>query len=173
MSAFRPLMRVFVSAISTWVPHLVTVLALMEGSAGKLLLSTASLTSSHPGAPRWSTLGFILRFSHLPEYVKQEDHRKIIAQGVIGYIYWAMMTGLREIKDQESVFQWKRTAKMALHNLACYGSPSPARLLFDYCLNSRNPVKWYFAIREPAQFFILMQSPGCMFIRMAKRWIRK
>lgn len=127
VSAFRPFLGVFTESISTWGPHFVTLLTWLERQGGKVFISPIQLIV-HSGKTEWSSLDCVIRFSHIPEYLKKPYNQSSIAQCIWQEVYyWALLLGLREITGSESIHRWQRIRQSARQNLSAYGAKSPLR----------------------------------------------
>lgn len=124
MPSFRPLLGLFADGISTWGPQFVAVLGLLERQGGKALLSVTSLIPEPPGVPRWSTLDFIVRFSHTPEYVVQPDSQRTVAEHIKLIVPWALLMGLREAGQLAQIRKWQRIRRLVGQNLRSYQARS-------------------------------------------------
>ena len=121
MSSFRPLLWLYNDSISTWGPHLVMVLALLERRGGKVLLSPTSLISESNNLCRWSTLDFIVRFSRLPDYLVQPEHQKAIAEQIwLEWVASALLLGLRETSGPVQIRKWRQAQRSVGCNLRAY-----------------------------------------------------
>lgn len=126
VSAFQPLLWLFVTSASTWAPHTVAVLKLLESKKSRILLSSAELITEAPAAARWPTLDFILGFSRLPEYLDDPSDQKRAAERIWQQtVYWALLLGLRETCDHDRIRKWKRTRMLVQKTLKSYGARSP------------------------------------------------
>jgi len=170
ISSFRSLLGLFTESISTWGPQLVAVLALLEKREGTVLTSTTRLITKPPGNTHWSTLDFIVRFSHVPEYLQQTRHQTLVAQCIWEYYYWALLTGLRELNSPVTIHRWQRIRKLARQNLKAYGASSP---IWDVILK-----KWYRAgsrksslgtLHQALLLTILSCCPAGLFFAVLKR----
>jgi glycosyltransferase involved in cell wall biosynthesis len=125
-SVFQPMLWLLVATASTWAPHTVAVLRILESGRSKVLLSSTELIPQPPGAARWPTLDFILGFSRLPEYLHDEADQKLAAERIWKEIvYWALLMGLRETAHHDHVKKWKRTRVIVQKVLKSYGAKSP------------------------------------------------
>jgi len=140
IASFRPFLYVYTDSISTWGPQMVIILAFLEERKGEVLICPTQLITEAPGAPRWSTLGFIIRFSHVPEYLKEPRHQTLLAQLIWEYYDWALLAGLRELNSPATIHRWQRIRKLARQNLKAYGAKSP---IWNVLLK-----KWYLAGRR-------------------------
>jgi glycosyltransferase involved in cell wall biosynthesis len=120
MPSFQPLLWLFVYSISTCGSQMVMVFKLLESRGGTVLLSPVSILTEEPEA-HWSSLDFIIRFSHLPEYLAQPEHQKLVAEKIWLEVYqWALLLGLRETGQPEQIEKWQRIQKLTLKNLKAY-----------------------------------------------------
>jgi glycosyltransferase involved in cell wall biosynthesis len=121
MSSFRPLLWLYNDSISTWGPHLVMVLALLERQGGKVLLSPTGLISESNNLCRWSTLDFIVRFSHLPDYLVRPEHQKVMAEQIwLQCVTGALLAGLRETSGPVQIRKWQQIQRSVGRNLRAY-----------------------------------------------------
>ncbi|XHR28014.1 MAG: glycosyltransferase family 2 protein [Chthoniobacteraceae bacterium] len=123
-ASFVPLFRMYNESISTWGPHLIMILALLESHGGKVLLSPLRLIPD-PSDPAhaWSTLDCILRLSQIPAYLTQPSNQKLLAERI--FVEWfdgAFLKGLREIKHSTDIYRWRRIYSQAKFNLKSYGA---------------------------------------------------
>jgi glycosyltransferase involved in cell wall biosynthesis len=127
MDKFRPLLGISAESLFTWGSQTVIVLALLGKAQGTVLTSTTTLTISPLiEAPRWSTLDFIIRFCHVPEYLKNPADQKLVAQCICDeQYYWAMLTGLRELNRPDGIHRWQRIRRSSRQTLKSFGSTSP------------------------------------------------
>ena len=121
MSSFRPLFRLYNEGISTWGPHLVMVLALLESRGGKAHLTPVSLTIPTTTPIAWSTLDFLLRSSLVPEYMIHPDHQRLVAERMfLEFFNDFMLIGLRETAGDQQIRKWHRIYAQVRQNLKAY-----------------------------------------------------
>ena len=148
--SFRSLFWLYAESISTWGPQLVVLLAVLERQEGKGLASSTRLIIEPPGEPRWSTLDFIARFSHVPEYLQTSRHQTLVAGHIWEYYYWALLGGLRELDNPAAIRRWQRIRKSARQNFRAYGAISP---IWDVILK-----KWYRAGSRKTSLTVVHQA---------------
>jgi len=174
-SSFRPLLRFYTESISTWGPHMVLVLALLEKQAGKVLVSSTRLITQFPGPTRWSTLDFIVRFSHLPEYLQASRDQALLAQGIgNGFYYLTLLVGLRELDAPAKIHRWQRIRKLAWLNLKAFGAKSPAwnMILENKWHRVGNRKKSLLAVYQALMLTVLSWCPEGLFFSVLK-WLPK
>lgn len=121
MSSFRPLFRLYNEGMSTWSPHLIMVLALLESRGGKVHLSPLKLTVPAPMRIHWSTVEGLLRFSQVPEYLQHPDHQRLVAESIFPVLFNKLMLwGLRETAGDNQIRRWQRTGSLARFNLKAH-----------------------------------------------------
>jgi hypothetical protein len=125
-------------------------LALLERQGGKGLASPTRLITEPPGETRWSTLDFIARFSHVPEYLQTSRHQALVAQHIWEYYYWALLGGLRGLDSPAAILRWQRIRKSARQNFRAYGAISP---IWDVILK-----KWYRAGSRKTSLVMVHQA---------------
>jgi glycosyltransferase involved in cell wall biosynthesis len=173
--SFRPLLRFYADGISTWGPWMVMVLALLEKQAGKALVSSTRLITQFPGPTRWSTLDFIVRFSHLPEYLRGPRDQALLAQGIANdFYYLTLLMGLRELDTPAKIHRWQLIRKLAWLNLKAFGAKSPA---WDMILEHKwhragNRRKSLLAIYYALMLTVLSWCPDGLFLFVLK-WLPK
>ena len=122
--SFVPLYRMYNDSLSTWCPHLLMVLSLLESQGGKVLLSTTELLArTHHDACRWSTLDCILRNSQAPEYLMRPANQKLLATRIL--VEWfneTLLLGLREATQAEKIQRWQRIRRLSYMNLKAYAA---------------------------------------------------
>ena len=121
ISAFRPLFRLYNEGISTWGPHLIMILSLIESGKGRAHLTPIRLTiiTTTPGT--WSTLDGLLRLSHVPEYLVRPAHQQLVAESIfIEFFNDYMLMGLRESAGSQEIQRWQRVYAQARNNLKTY-----------------------------------------------------
>ena len=126
LSAFRPLLFLYMESISTMVSTNIIVLALLENKTGKVFLSTLNLVTELPlPLPSWSTLNLLNCVSHAPGYLKEPQNQACFSQRIYNHAYyWALFIGIREVHDATSLQRWKRIMRIADFNLRSYGARS-------------------------------------------------
>ena len=181
---FRSLLWHFNASMSTTIPHLVMVLALLENKTGTVLFTrTNVLTEAPEASPRWSTLDFITRLSQVPEYLQNPDNQALTAQCIYNHLYyWALLMGIREVHDRASIQRWQRVRKLAKFTLRAYGAKSPVYdLMFpNPCEVARRRTKRrskkirqvVFTIYYNIMIRILSWSPAFLFLSVFK-WMPK
>lgn len=121
LSSFRPLFRLYNDAISTWGPHLVMVLSLLESGNGKVNLSPVKLTLPTTTPIAWSTCDFILRSSLVPEYLTHPVDRRLVADRIVLELFNELMAvGLRETVGKQQIHKWQRVYAQSRGNLRAY-----------------------------------------------------
>jgi len=121
VASFRPLFRLYNTSMSTWTPHVLVVLSLLESRNGKVLLSPVRLIDAPPDTPTWSTLDCLVRMSQAPDYLVDPANQRILANRLIlEWHYGSLMTGLREISTSAEIKKWRRIRKQAYANLKAY-----------------------------------------------------
>jgi glycosyltransferase involved in cell wall biosynthesis len=121
MAAFRPLFRVYNESLSTWGPHMIMVLSLLESGGGKVLLSPLMLAEPNTSPPTYSTLDGMLRMSLAPEYLHQPAHQRLLSERI--YEEWfsgAFFFGLRETGSAGQIQRWKRVLRQVKCNSRAY-----------------------------------------------------
>jgi glycosyltransferase involved in cell wall biosynthesis len=177
-SAFHPLLWLLVSSASTWAPHTVAVLRLLESKQSKMLLSSVELISQPPGIARWPTLDFISGFSRLPEYLTDAANQRLAAQRIwTETVYWALLMGLRETIRKDQVRKWKRTRSIVKKTLKSYGARSPLFSCVKNSLRSGERRRSLRAFHSAIVLFVLSCWPSRFFLRSLKflplpKWVR-
>jgi glycosyltransferase involved in cell wall biosynthesis len=120
--AFRPLYGVYNESLSTWAPHLLMMLSLVESRGGKVLLSHKELLIRTPvHTIRWSSLDFILRISLAPEYLLLPANRTLLASCILlEYYHGSLLRGLREATQAAKIQRWQQIRQQAYENLKAY-----------------------------------------------------
>jgi glycosyltransferase involved in cell wall biosynthesis len=173
--SFRPLLRFYADGISTWGPHMVMVLVLLEKKAGKALVSSTRLFTQSAGPSRWSTLDFMARFSHLPEYLQAPRDQALLAQSIANdFYYLTLSVGLRELDAPAKIHRWQLFRKLAWLNLKVFGAKSPA---WDVILENKWPRagrrrKSLLALHQALMLTVLSWCPDGLFLFVLK-WLPK
>ena len=133
--SFRPLFGLYNQSLSTWAPHLLMTLNLLESRRGRVFLSERELIM--PPTQRvvsdWSALDCLLRISQAPEYLEQPDTQRMFSSEI--FLEWyntQMVYGLRETGANGGVQKWQRIRKQARVNLKAYRARGPV----DYVLRN-------------------------------------
>jgi glycosyltransferase involved in cell wall biosynthesis len=127
VSTFRPILVIFADSLSTWVQHLIVMMALVERRLGNGLFSPVQLVTKAPvDSLRWSSVDLIIRLSLAPEFLVNPNNQALFAQCIYNqFYYWALLLGLREVHDRAGIRRWQRIRKQARLNLKAYGAKSP------------------------------------------------
>jgi hypothetical protein len=121
MNSFRPLLRLYAEAMSTWGPHLVMVLSLLESRSGKVLLTPVRLTIPTTTPIAWSTSDFLLRSSLVPEFLACPNLQRLIAERIfIEFFNDFMLMSLRETVGNQQIRKWQRICGQVRRNLKAY-----------------------------------------------------
>ena len=171
--SFRPMFCLYNQSISTWAPHLIMVLSLLESRGGRVLLSKQELLVC-PQEPltvsSWSAVDCILRISQAPEYLSRTDNQKLLASLIL--LEWyntQILFGLRETAQIENIKKWQRICGQSHANLKAYH----ARGSMDHIVRNwfRSGCRWHclFLLRQLMQIRLLNWCPAGWFHALAKR----
>jgi hypothetical protein len=148
--SFRPLFRLYNESLSTWGPHLVMVLSLLESRGGKIHLSPLKLTIPTTSPIAWSTVDFLLRSSLFPEYLTHPKHQQLVAERIfLKFFNDFMLMSLRETAGDQQVRKWQRIYAQVRQNLRAY----QARGVGSYVVRN-----WYRAGRRKACLQMALES---------------
>ncbi len=121
MRSFRPLLPGLLEQISNMVAQMTMILRLFESGQARGLLSPAAVVSAPTGAPRWSTLRWVLGMSLALEFTRDERlQRRLAAILVVENFNWAFLCGLREADAAAGRRRWKRIYSKASSNYAAH-----------------------------------------------------
>ncbi|HEY4415411.1 MAG TPA: glycosyltransferase family 2 protein [Verrucomicrobiae bacterium] len=170
MNSFRSRFRLYAEAMSTWGPHLVMTLSLLESGSGKILLSPVRLTLPTTSPISWSTLGFLLRSSLVPEFLSRPEHQQLVADRLIlEFFNEFMLMGLRETAGDQQIRKWHRIHFQVKRNLKSYGASGVGAYIFRNWHRPGYRQKSFQMFQQAVQVQLLSWCPTALFHALAGR----
>jgi glycosyltransferase involved in cell wall biosynthesis len=167
--SFRPLFRLYNESLSTWGPHLVMVLSLVESRGGKVHLSPLTLTIPTTTPIAWSTVDFLLRSSLVPEYLTSAEQQRLVAEAIyLKFFNDFMLTGLRETNGPCAISRWQRIYRQVRQNLKAFGVKGVGRHVLWHWYRTGCRKKSLQLVRQSACIKLLSWCPVFLFHFLAR-----
>ena len=122
----QPLFKLLIAGAHTLIPHVVLVLAMLDGGIGKLELLERGLLlpRGHSRHVRWSTREYALGVSMLPEFLSRSGDQRRAAGGLQAATRGMLFFALREVVTVDDARRWRRSVRQVNGNLRLYGGPA-------------------------------------------------